>query len=197
MKSSLFLLAVGVAFLASAGCAASPEGSSGAGSEDLRASAAVTIAFSLEEPARSPRLEALRRELADSETGYEWVANESDTFAVRVEPWDPGADVPDLVQRAFTFRRQVPLRGLRKVPSSPDGLAGALDAVGRSVDGPDLATKNERELLESRLRDAAAGEGAVVFRASLTEPDMYWEGALVVVDPAHGEILFATGGYGT
>lgn len=188
---SLTSFAFGAA-LACAACAAPSEDTTAA---DLRASASPQL--TIVEPLASPKLEALRRELQQSEMGYEWVANESDTFAVRADPWAPDANVADLVQKAFVFRRQVALRSLRMVPSSPDGLASTLDAVGRSVDGPDAATTTERLLLESRLQDAAAGEGVIVFRASVKEHDMYWEGAMIVVDPGHGEILFATGGYGT
>jgi hypothetical protein len=191
----LALLAL-VTALSSTACAAQ--------TVDETSSSAETSAprMSVVWPLSSPNLEALRSELSSSELGFSWVADESDTFAVRVEPWDPSARPADTVQRAFTFRARGSrplIHGLTELPrpETTAALARALDAVGRSVDSPDAATTAERTKLDALLQAATREDGVLVFTGTLHEPDMSWEGVLVVVDPHRGELLFATGGYGS
>lgn len=66
------------------------------------------------------------------------------------------------------------------------------------MNSPDPETEKARATLLASLRDAAKTSGITVHTAKLThQVDMYWEGALVVIDEENEQMLIATGGFGT
>ena len=144
--------------------------------------------------------------------GYSWVGNQSTTFAVTITGGPKLVDLDAhalaaVVQQAFVFHRRLGdpsaattprIHGLGVVAKSDDGLGRGLDRIGLTPDGPDARTATQRAALQKLLHDATLGDETTVFDGALRdEPDMMWEGVFVVVDAAHGELLFATGGYGT
>lgn len=171
----------------------------------------IASGFFERSPLSDRAVEGLRRELARADDGYAWVRNQGGSFAVQWESDRRAAlsssETTSLAQAAFAFHLRMAdasmtgrryLHRVETVAADDASLGAALDAIGLSEDSPDAATAAERAKLLSALRDAAARPGVTILRASLDyQPDMYWEGALVVVDPMHQQILFATGGYGT
>ncbi len=152
-------------------------------------------------------MEALRREVLEAEDGYRFVRNQGSAFAMQWETRPAARALTDgervaVAQAAFAFRtgsRRALLRDVRVVDSTDASLGAALDAIGLDVTSPpDADTEAKRAELLDALRTAAKTRSITVLTATLAyQVDMFWEGALVVIDEENQQILFATGGYGT
>lgn len=162
----------------------------------------VATGFFVRAPLSGRRLEAFRRALEDGDMGFAWVRNQGNVEGLQ---WEGPArealtDVQraTLVRAAFAFRGRKGVRDLAPVATDDAALGAALDAIGLSESSPDDATLAEREKLFATLREVARTRTIHVLAATLHDQvDMYWEGALVVVDEENRQILIATGGYGT
>ena len=179
------------------------EGVVSASEDELRS---VARSFFLREPLSGRRMEALRRDLLEADDGYRWVRNQGTAFAVQWETSSQRALTPSqrvaVAQAAFGFRagsRRALLRDVKVVDASDASLAASLDAIGLDTMSPadDDTTAKRTEILDA-LRTVAKTRSITVLTAKLEyQVDMYWEGALVVIDEENEQILFATGGYGT
>jgi hypothetical protein len=155
-------------------------------------------------------MEALRREVLAADDGYVWVRNQGSAFAMQ---WELGshasttthaltdAERVAVAQAAFAFRtstRRALLRDVKVVAANDADLGAALDAIGLSTSSPDADTVAMRAEILEALQTAAKTRSITVLTATLHyQVDMYWEGALVVIDEDNQQVLFATGGYGT
>jgi len=168
----------------------------------------VARSFFLREPLSGRRMEALRRDVAEADDGYRWVRNQGSAFAMQWETTSAESDALSSSQRvavaqaAFAFRtgsRRALLRDVKVVDTSDASLGAALDAIGLDTMSPaDADTTAKRTEILNALRTAAKTQSITVLTATLHyQVDMYWEGALVVIDEENKQILFATGGYGT
>ena len=211
-RSALLVLSILVS--SSVAACAAPSAASGddsAVADDEAELRSVASGFFERSPLSDRAVEGLRRELARAGDGWVWVRNQGGSFAVQWESDRRAAlsnsETTSLAQAAFAFHLRMAdasmknrryLHRVETVAHDDASLGAALDAIGLSEDSPDAATASERAKLLSALRDAAARPGVTILRDSLDyQVDMYWEGALVVVDETHRQILFATGGYGT
>jgi hypothetical protein len=169
----------------------------------------VVRSFFIREPVSNPSVEALRKDLATFDAGYRWVRNQGGVVALQWESGEPAAMTARqreaLVQAAFAFyveRDTSPNRRYLEDLSKSDATRGALDdalaKIGLTVDSPDAKTEAAHAALLDALYDVARVPAITVYTAKLTyEPDMYWEGAVLVIDEANKQVLIATGGYGT
>jgi hypothetical protein len=202
MRSRFLLLPAVFAALAIGGCVASPADSE-VDSAALHSVEAAEAGFYLRAPLSNPNVEALRTALEHASDDA-WARNQGRTFGVA---WEHGPGGPldatqrtAILQAAFSFAVGEHRDLLRRLEVLHEGeeLGKGLDAVGLFPDGPDARAADARARLDAALRRAAAEHGVTVLRATLSyEPDMAWEGALVVLDEANAQILVATGGYGT
>lgn len=205
MLASLLLATCGLLF---AGCSPDPQGASSSAGDALRSPFQATSFFT-RAPVSDPHVEALRANIDRFNMGYVWGRNQGDVVAIQWETNDArpltDEDRDAVAQAAFRFYIQqaatsdrLYLEDLTKSATGEAAFGDALAKVGFQVSSSDPETEAALATLLGSLRDAASTPGVSIHTAALDyQVDMYWEGALVVIDEQNRQLVIATGGFGT